>query len=113
MGLFPVRKLKGSVPIKAAMPPQPVSTRLLQFTIRMNEATTPDSDDTSMISNWTIPVQTWRAESTAHSIALHIEAGGPTDCESVYSITLELEQARQLIRELSSAVHASDLKRLR
>jgi len=79
----------------------------------MNEATTPDSEDTSVISNWTVPVQTWRVESTAHSIALHIEAGSLTDSESVYSIMLQPEQARQLIRELSAAVLASDLKRVR
>jgi hypothetical protein len=78
----------------------------------MNETTTPDPEDTSVISNWTIPVRTWRAESTARSIGLHIEAGNSTDAESVYSIMLQPEQARKLIRDLSTAVHASDLKRL-
>lgn len=79
----------------------------------MTETTTPDPEDTSVISNWTVPVHAWSAESTADCIALHIEAGGSTDAWSAYSIRLQPEQARQLIRDLSAAVHASDLKRFR
>lgn len=85
----------------------------LLFVKRMTEATAPDSHDMNMLCTRPMPVQAWHTESTAQSIALRVAADSPMDPNAVYSFMLEPEQARQLIRDLSSAVHASDLKKLR
>jgi len=44
---------------------------------------------------------------------LRFAAGYPADTQGVYSFVFDTEQARQLIRDLSSAVLVSDLKRVR
>ena len=53
----------------------------------------------------------WRTDSTARSVKLRLAFGDGTVAQGDCCFTLDPEQARQLIRDLSSAVQASDLKR--
>jgi hypothetical protein len=61
-----------------------------------------------------LPVDDWQIDSTSQHVAMRISAEGSSDSATAvaeHGFLLEPEQARQLIRDLSSAVLASDLKR--
>lgn len=62
-----------------------------------------------------MPVDSWQADSTSQSLTLRVSAQStraPHMATGEYGFLMELEQARQLIRDLGSAVLASDLKRM-
>jgi hypothetical protein len=61
-----------------------------------------------------LPVDQWQMDSTSQHVAMRISAKGPSDlitAAAEHGFLLEPEQARQIIRDLSRAVLASDLKR--
>ena len=61
-----------------------------------------------------LPVDHWQMDSTSQHVAMRISAKGTSDLTTAaaeHGFLLEPEQARQLIRDLSSAVLASDLRR--
>jgi hypothetical protein len=60
------------------------------------------------------PVDDWQIDSTSKHVAMRISAKRPCDftpAAGEHGFRLEVEQARQLIRDLSRAVLASDLQR--
>jgi hypothetical protein len=61
-----------------------------------------------------LPIDHWQIDSTSQHVAMRISAEGSSDLVSAvaeHAFLLEPEQARQMIRDLGSAVLASDLKR--
>jgi hypothetical protein len=59
-------------------------------------------------------VQHWRIHSTSLNVAIHLHANGYPSAPGASSqrgFVLEVEQARQMIRDLSAAVLALDLQR--
>ena len=57
-----------------------------------------------------LPVDHWQMDSTSQHVAMRISAEGASDLTTA-GFLLEPEQARQIIRDLSRAVLASDIKR--
>jgi hypothetical protein len=69
-----------------------------------------------MMSHLPMPVHTWHTESAGHDVAIRISV----DIDEAFQIdgtqfgfVLKPDQARQIIRDLSAAVLASDVKRKR
>ncbi|MFL9922589.1 hypothetical protein PQR75_46765 [Paraburkholderia fungorum] len=66
-----------------------------------------------MAASAPMPVDSWQADSTSQSVTLRVSAQStraPRMATGEYGFLMEPEQARQLIRDLSAAVLASDLK---
>jgi hypothetical protein len=62
-----------------------------------------------------VPVHDWQIDSTSEHVAMRLSAKGVSDGSIAaveHGFRLAPEQARQLIRDLSAAVLASDVKRL-
>ena len=69
-----------------------------------------------MMSHLPMPVDNWHTESAGHDVAIRISV----DIDEAFQIdgmqfgfVLKPDQARQIIRDLSAAVLASDVKRKR
>lgn len=77
----------------------------------MADTTDCNSMDAKEILGASARVQEWWTDSTARSVKLRLVTGDGVNAQRDCSFTLDPEQARQLIRDLSSAVQASDLKR--
>lgn len=80
----------------------------------MSDATnlTPVAEDAHASSP--VPVRDWQIDSTSEHVAMRLSAEGVSDGSTgagEHVFRLEPEQARQIIRELSAAVLAMDLKR--
>jgi len=61
-----------------------------------------------------LPVDHWQMDSTSQHVTMRISAKGASDLTTAaaqHGFLLEPEQARQIIRDLSRAVLASDVKR--
>jgi hypothetical protein len=61
-----------------------------------------------------LPVDTWQIDATSRLVALRISAERSSDFSVAaheHGFLLEPEQARQIIRDLSAAVLASDVRR--
>lgn len=62
-----------------------------------------------------IPVHAWQIDSSSQHVTMHLSAEGLSDgsiAAGEHGFRLAPEQARQIIRELSAAVLAMDLKLL-
>jgi hypothetical protein len=81
----------------------------------MSDATnlTPVAEDAHASSP--VPVHDWQIDSTSEHVAMRLSAKGVSDgsiAAGEHGFRLAPEQARQMIRDLSAAVLASDVKRL-
>lgn len=80
----------------------------------MSDTTNPTPVAVNAHSPSLVPVDVWWIDSTSQHVAMRLVAEGSPDAyvaTGKHGFLMELEQARQLIRDLSSAVLASDLKR--
>jgi len=80
----------------------------------MADATQPTRVAEDDHSSSLVPVDVWRIDSTSQHVAMRLFAVGSSGIAieaGEYAFRLAPEQARQIIRDLSSAVLASDVKR--
>jgi hypothetical protein len=68
----------------------------------------------TMMSALAMPVGNWHTESTGHDVAIRISVEMDSAFQvdgTQFGFVLKPDQARQIIRDLSAAVLASDVKR--
>jgi len=81
----------------------------------MSEATNPTPGAEDVHSSSLVPVDVWQIDSTSQHVTMRLHAGGSSDgsiAAGDHGFRLRPEQARQIIRDLSAAVLAMDLRML-